>query len=283
MKNSSFKIKLLLTITLMIGAISSSAQPQFDPEAMRAKYEARKPHLDSMANYPTDFGMDYESFNCNTHDSISISGWFIPNVMETGTILMVHGFDMNKSHMLSRANFFHNQGYSILLIDLRARGESGGLKATTGKLNGQDVEATYNWYQDNYANQFGPITFYGYSHGGRAIIFGANETGSEANIILESTPYILANGFERQYHFPSPMSVQEIELNQALGQLKTKSLLLLIGDNDTAIIPEEADTLIEQLGTSCSSDLIIFENTKHAIYCDKNMTQYQSTIQLFLD
>jgi fermentation-respiration switch protein FrsA (DUF1100 family) len=41
--------------------------------------------------------------------------------------------------MLSRAEFLHNRGYSVLLIDLQAHGESAGDRITFGARESQDV------------------------------------------------------------------------------------------------------------------------------------------------
>ena len=91
------------------------------------------PSLDTLAFGPEKYNMEYQTVKTLTTDNIEIVSWFIPNKELKGTIIMVHGFDMNKSGMLSRAKFFYDLGYSVLLPDLRARGESGGDKANNWK------------------------------------------------------------------------------------------------------------------------------------------------------
>ena len=114
--------------------LSVWAQQSIDIKKMQARYERRMPMLDSMYNYPDQYlGKKYTSLKAKTTDDIDISGWLIKGKKGKGTVLMVHGFMMNKSHMLSRAKTFVEGGISVLLMDLRARGESGGKKTSTGK------------------------------------------------------------------------------------------------------------------------------------------------------
>ena len=193
---------------------------------------------------------------------------------------MVHGFDMNKSHMLKRASLFYKKGYSIILLDLRARGESGGDKASTGNKNAFEVAEVYNYYKNNYAN-YGDITLYGFSHGGRAVIFGASVIGKIEKVILESPPYQLGESFKRQYKMPNAPKINEAPINAALANISNTPILLLIGDSDTAIIESEATDLIES-STNANSKIVLFDNTAHNVFSDKNIIKYENIVFEFI-
>ncbi len=261
-------------------ALSVWAQNTTDLSKMKSSFEKRRPSLDTMSVMPNDINLNYEVFNVTTMDSINVASWFIPNELKKGTVLMVHGFNMNKSHMLKRASLFHKNGYSILLLDLRARGESGGNKASTGSKNAFEVAEVYNHYKNNFAN-YGDITFYGFSHGGRAVIFGASMIGNVEKVILESPPYQLGESFKRQYRMPNAPKISEAPINAALANISNTSILLLIGDKDTAIIDSEAKTLIDY-STNKESKVVIFDNTAHNVFSDRNMSKYENVVFEFI-
>ena len=273
------RISVVLIMSLVF-ASSICAQNSMDLSKMKSSFEKRRPKLDIMSANPNDYNLTYEAFNVTTRDSINIASWFIPNKLKKGTVLMVHGFDMNKSHMLKRASLFHKKGYSIILLDLRARGESGGDKANTGSKNAIEVAEVYNYYKNNFAN-YGDITLYGFSHGGRAVIFGASMIAKVEKIILESPPYQLGESFKRQYRMPNAPKISEAPINDALTNISNYPLLLLIGDSDTAIIESEAANLVEY-SSNVNSKLVIFENTAHNVFSDKNITKYQNVVFEFI-
>lgn len=276
------KTHILIITTLLLSLnVDSMAQNSIDFQKMRTRFESRRANLDTMTSNPSNYNLPYFSLSTLTTDSVNISSWFIPNDLCIGTIIMVHGFDMNKSGMLSRAKYFHDLGFSILLPDLRARGESGGDKASRGATNANDIEAIYKYYMQ-WMKNYGKVTFYGFSHGGRAILFGSSQLMAVEDIILESIPYNLASGLKRQFGINLPMPSGETELLKSIEGISSNKLLLMIGDSDTAIIEDEAKELYSKFNNS-DNKMIVFENTGHAILSEDNKSSYHSTIHNFLN
>ncbi|HAA20751.1 MAG TPA: hypothetical protein DCP28_19035 [Cytophagales bacterium] len=244
---------------------------------MRQRYESRIPALDTMVATPAQHNLAYLPITVTTPDSITISTWFMPTPEAKATLLMVHGFMMNKSHMLQRARYYHQLGFNILAIDLRARGESSGQHTGgMGKGNAPDVLTVISHYQ-TYLSQNGPLIGYGFSHGGRTLIHASAALPQPLPLILEGTPYSLAKGMQRQYHMPQPPPMQEENLDEILATIPQIPILLLIGDSDTAIIPEEAQSLI-QFTTAEASQLVVFPNTQHNVVTQANAQQLTPVI-----
>lgn len=274
------KTVFIIFIGSLFTISSMYAQQSMDLSKMKSSFEKRRPKLDLMSSNPSDFNLSYEAFNVTTSDSINIASWFIPNELKKGTVLMIHGFNMNKSHMLKRASFFYEKGFSILLLDLRARGESGGDKASTGYKNALEVAEIYNYYKNNFSN-YGDITLYGFSHGGRAVIFGASMIGDPKKVILESPPYQLGESFKRQYKMPHAPKISEAPINKALTNISNSPILLLIGDSDTAIIETEAISLIEH-SVNVRSKVVLFDNTAHNVFSNNNLIKFENVVFKFI-
>jgi dienelactone hydrolase len=267
-----------LILALAISQFNLKAQSGFDFQKMKEKYERRQPSLDTMSAYPS---MKYKEVQATTDDGITIAGWFIPGKRKAGTILMVHGFNMNKSHMLSRAALFSAMGKSVLLIDLRARGESGGEKTSPGNDSSSDILATANFYQRQF-KKYGELTLYGFSHGGRAVMYTAGHMDSKTKVILESPPYSMTNSFKRTYGMPNAPNMDDGSLDKALQAMSNNPLLLMIGDNDSAIIESEAKTVLA-FSKNSQSQMKVFSKTEHNVMTKENKAEFIKLITLFLE
>jgi len=70
-----------------------------------------------------------------------VSGWFSRSNPSSGVILLLHGVRSDRTQMLGRARFLERAGYSVLLIDLPAHGESSGERITFGAREAAGVAA----------------------------------------------------------------------------------------------------------------------------------------------
>lgn len=73
---------------------------------------------------------------------VKLSAWFVPGSSGTGAILLLHGIRANKRAMLPRAQFLNALGFSVLLVDLQAHGESEGDLISFGYREGADVSGS---------------------------------------------------------------------------------------------------------------------------------------------
>lgn len=66
-----------------------------------------------------------EEVSVQTSDGIALDGWYIPP--ENGVaIIALHGLGGNRLELLPHARFLMAQEYGVLMMDMRAHGESGG-------------------------------------------------------------------------------------------------------------------------------------------------------------
>ena len=113
-----------------------------------------------------------------------VHGWWVPGTVPGGgAVVLVHGVWSNRLQMVPRAQVLHQHGFSVLLIDLQAHGESTGRRITFGKLEGLDEAAAVAFVRDRVpAERVGLI---GVSLGGAAALLGPRTLPLEA-LVLES-------------------------------------------------------------------------------------------------
>jgi len=79
-------------------------------------------------------------------DGAQLRAWFVRPAPDNGNaVILLHGVGDNRQGMLSYAELFLSNGYSVLLPDSRAQGESGGAFATYGINEADDVRGWFNW------------------------------------------------------------------------------------------------------------------------------------------
>jgi pimeloyl-ACP methyl ester carboxylesterase len=267
--------KLQILVFSLLLFVQSFAQ--IDLQKLQQEYISRKPSLDSMHAYPD---VAFDSLKVINKEGIPISFWWMPQEKNKGTVLLVHGFMMNKSNMLPRARIYYELGYNVIVMDLRARGQSGGTAATSGPEIRSDVIAVMEYYE-THLNQHGHLILAGYSHGGRAVVFAAEKKPENVRaVILESIPYSLAASFRRTYKMDPP-PIPEGNISAAFQAISGIPVLLMTGDSDTAIVPDEAGK-IKDSNKNASSQFVIFKGAGHNLFTEKNKSLYVEAIKSFL-
>lgn len=110
-----------------------------------------------------------------------LSGWLLVSSKSNAGVVLVHGIRADRTSMLDRAKFLFEAGYSVLLFDLQAHGESSGDRITFGALEALDVQAAVN-YLRILTDGVGVI---GRSLGGAACVLGPRPLTADA-LVLEA-------------------------------------------------------------------------------------------------
>jgi len=113
----------------------------------------------------------------------NLRGWFIPGRRGSGAILLLHGIHANRLAMLDRARFLHRAGYSVLLFDFQAHGESPGRRVTFGANESLDALAAVKYLRRQVQGE--KVGAIGVSLGGAAALLGQEPLPVDA-LVLES-------------------------------------------------------------------------------------------------
>jgi uncharacterized protein len=102
---------------------------------------ASAPAREDVGPPPSDLPIEPVAFAGGSGNRLS--GWLIRGRARTGAVLLLHGIRANRRQMLERARFLHRQGFTVLLFDFQAHGESEGRNITFGHLEAKDARAAF--------------------------------------------------------------------------------------------------------------------------------------------
>ncbi len=112
-----------------------------------------------------------------------LRGWLCPVDPSQGVVVLMHGVRANRLSLVDRARLLRGAGYSVLLFDFQAHGESPGEAITFGYLESRDARAAVDFVRRRIADQ--PVAAIGSSLGGAAALL-ANPPLPIDGLVLES-------------------------------------------------------------------------------------------------
>ncbi|MBA2714186.1 MAG: alpha/beta fold hydrolase [Rubrobacteraceae bacterium] len=137
---------------------------------------------------PASVGLGYEEVEIQSSDGVRLSGWWVPAEDSSRAAVLVPGWGGFKfeEHLLQTIPVYHGAGYGVLLLDLRAQGESGGARRTLGYREVRDVQGALAWLRRQ-GYEARNIVLHGWSMGGATALRAAPGTGVAA--VVEEAGY----------------------------------------------------------------------------------------------
>jgi fermentation-respiration switch protein FrsA (DUF1100 family) len=123
-----------------------------------------------------------ETVSIPSASGTTVHGWLVPG-RGSGGVVLLHGVWENRLRMVRRARVLHGEGFTVLLIDLQAHGESPGTRITFGGREALDAAAAVQYLRTRLPNQ--RVASIGVSLGGAATVLGPQPLDVDA-LVLES-------------------------------------------------------------------------------------------------
>ncbi len=139
--------------------------------------------------WPDQYQLPYENVYFNTEDGVTIKGWFLPNATSNKTIILMHGWGMNRGDVFKNTCFLYDLGYNLMYFDFRALGESGGTISSIGYLEVRDLQAAIQFLHETRPFASEKIGLYGLSMGGMVAICEAAQNKEIACVAAEASYY----------------------------------------------------------------------------------------------
>lgn len=146
------------------------------------------PANESMKATPASRGLDFREVGLKSTDGVRLAAWWIPRPGSSRAVVLVHGWNGNKSNeqILATAPVYARNGYNVLMLDLRAHGESDGDRRTLGYKETRDVRGALGWLKERGFTP-GDVVLHGWSMGATTVVRSAPGTGVDA--VVEEAGY----------------------------------------------------------------------------------------------
>jgi alpha-beta hydrolase superfamily lysophospholipase len=210
---------------------------------------------------PGALGMPQDSVELTNSSKQTLRAWWVRNPESQYTVLLLHGYMMNRSEPATTAKWFYERGYSVFLFDFRAHGRSDGKRCDFGWAEADDVHTALSWLDENAPGQ--EIMIWGSSMGAAAAVFCLKQRPRKiAALILDSAYSRLSNAvvgwwnfilgsragkllFPTKFLAPLFLSrpIREYDVASALREFDAIPILLLHGDSDRLVPMAEASRI----------------------------------------
>jgi alpha-beta hydrolase superfamily lysophospholipase len=118
---------------------------------------------------------------------VNLEIWKLDMEPSKGVIALFHGYHASKSSLWQEALAFYRMGFTVVLVDFRASGNSEGNICSIGFYEAEDVQNTLKWCRAEYPNQ--KVFLYGSSMGAAAIMRAISELKSTPDAIMLQSPF----------------------------------------------------------------------------------------------
>jgi alpha-beta hydrolase superfamily lysophospholipase len=181
-------------------------------------------------------GWDFQTQFVITVDHQKIAYWYFPVENSKGVVILIHGYSNpgGKTQMMSHARYLHDAGYSTVVLDLRAFGESDGNKITLGVNEWKDVDAVFDAIKALPENKDKKVGLLGISMGASTALVHAGIT-HKPDFVIASVPYadfdslfhfqIQHAGFPSQLIYPFMQLSAILELGKDYAQFTPKTVI----------------------------------------------------------
>ena len=235
-----------------------------------------------------------EAFEIDSESGSTIAGWCLTNQSADSVVILLHPVRANRTAMLSRAKLFFESGFSVVMIDLQAHGESPGENITFGHLEKHDVRAAVNFAKEKFSgNKIGIV---GWSLGGAAALL-ASPLDVDAMVLESVYPTVSHAVYDRVdmrlgglKYVAAPLLLGQLKMRLGIstGDLRPIDfmdkvgcpVLILAGDKDLHTPMDESQMMID--AAKEPKELLTFVGAGHQDLYAFDQQQYREKVVEFL-
>jgi alpha-beta hydrolase superfamily lysophospholipase len=255
--------------------------------------------LDRIYDPPTGTPQPPETVTIQTKGKVELSGWLFPVESPVAWVFVLPDPHRNRSGMMPLVRWLTHQGYGVVAMDLRARGESSGSYLSGGLTEAQDLLITVSRLQDRIDGSV-PIVVYGVSTGAVAALLAAAQSDAFDAVVADS-PYLKTSDWitgeaTRQgwLKIPGLYDITRVYARLITGQTTAEAnldltnmvngirvpVLFLMGDSDPILSRNDMAALRSTI--TAHTTLTVFDTGYSGSLFALNIDDYQAALEDFL-
>ena len=240
-----------------------------------------------------------DSFRLTTTDGQELGAWFIPGRPERPVVLLVHGNGGDRTSCLPQADLVATEGYPVLLVTVRAHGDSTGERNDFGRSARHDVAAAVDWLATTYPDR--TVVIWGRSLGSAAALFASADLGPRVRGYILECPYLdLPTAVRNRTRMLLPPLLEAVAyaglrvtaplvlsdpseispFEAAKGVWPDTPVLVLAGGADRLALPDEARAIADRIGPR--AELVVVDGADHLTLDQVDPDRYRTLLFNFL-
>lgn len=137
---------LLVTASVLYLLMATVAGVIIAEASLKLRHRPLHKYPEFATSVQNRFHAKLEKLSILAQDGVALKAWYVhPPNFNGNSIVLLHGITDNREGVAGYAELFLKHGYGVLLPDARAHGESGGLLATYGVKESDDLHRWVSW------------------------------------------------------------------------------------------------------------------------------------------
>lgn len=242
-----------------------------------------------------------EDIHVTSEDGLDLHGNYFPQGEEKKVVLCFHGYTSEgMKDYLALSDYYMRKGYSLLLVDERAHGESEGDYIGFGCLDRKDALCWLDWIIERCGEDV-EILMHGTSMGGATVLMASGLTlppqvkGIISDCGFTSPKEVFTHVMHSMYHLPAfPVIPAANIINKRLAgygmdecnaarevRKATVPILMIHGDADTFVPVSMCEDIYENIASP--KQKLIVEGAAHAESYYKDTEAYEQALDQFIE
>ncbi len=238
---------------------------------------------------------EIESRRLKTADGEELGAWFVEGRDQAPSVLLLHGNHGNRANTLSRGKLLVSHGFTVLMLSLRAHGDSTGEYHDIGWGARHDVWTAVDYLEKRRPGR--PVIVSGHSMGSAAAVFAAKELGGRVQGYILESPYqdlrvavwnrvdialppVLSHVAYAGMRTVGPLFIPNLDeispLEAATGIPEDVPVLILAGEADRHARLPEAEAILARVASH--GRLVLFSGAGHTDLFHFNRNLYERTV-----
>lgn len=263
----SKKFRLLLALGLFLIIVSYAGASIFI-----LNLTTTSPNRQLPAVTPKTVGLNYEdvTFPSAASDRLKLQGWWILRQDSSKVLILLHVKNGDRTFPLSLCKPLWDNGYNLLLFDLRGHGLSEGSHYTYGWQERYDVVGAVNFLKGKGFQPAG-IGAMGWSMGAASMLMAMGQTADIRAAISDSAYGDLARvvkgrlgwlgffypGLSLSAQLIDQLDIEQVRPEESIKKLGQRQLILIHGVQDTTVPVAEVYHLMEAGGPNISETWVV--------------------------
>ena len=240
---------------------------------------------------------EYETVQLITRNDLNIEAWYSSVDSSKGTIILFHGISSNKSFLIPEAAEFRKSGFNVMLVDLRAHGNSAGNTCTLGFLESEEVKLAYDYAMSRFSKK---IFLFGVSMGAVIIAKAIYDYGLKPEGVIMEMPFASLHDYmkarARTLGFPEQPFGALVTFwtgleqgyngfNYVASRYAEKincPVLMQWGGKDNFVLQSETEEIFEHIA-SPNKTLVLYNNAGHESLLNNEPEKWINEIHEFLE